>query len=65
MPRSQGTPGPRLILTAINYNSFAAVSRKLGELERPRRNARRWLFQALLVLVAALSISTLIPYAQF
>jgi hypothetical protein len=27
------------------YNSFEAVSRKLGELERPRRNARRWLFR--------------------
>jgi len=25
------------------YNSFDAVSRKLGELERPRRAARRWL----------------------
>ena len=24
------------------YNSFEAVSRKLGELERPRRTARRW-----------------------
>ena len=27
------------------YNSFEAVSRKLGELERPRGNARRWLFR--------------------
>ena len=29
------------------YNSFAAVSRKLSELERPRRGARRWFFAPL------------------
>ena len=27
------------------YNTFEAVSRKLGELERPQRHARRWLFR--------------------
>jgi len=27
------------------YTTFEAVSRKLGELERPRREERRWLFR--------------------
>jgi len=46
------------------YNSFEAVSRKLGELERPRRTARRWLFRGSLAIAAALSIGTLLPHAQ-
>jgi hypothetical protein len=47
------------------YNSFEAVSRKLGELERPRRTARRWLFRGTLVVVAMLGIGALIPHGQF
>jgi hypothetical protein len=46
------------------YNSFEAVSRKLEELERPRR-ARRWLFRGSLVVVAMISIGVLLPHAQF
>jgi hypothetical protein len=47
------------------YNSFEAVSRKLGELERPRRAARRWLFRGYLVVTAALGIGTLLPHDRF
>jgi hypothetical protein len=47
------------------YNSFEAVSRKLEELERPRRMARRWLFRGTLVVVAVLGIGALIPHSQF
>jgi len=42
------------------YNSFEAVSRKLGELERQRRTARRWLFRGTLVVVAMLGIGAVI-----
>jgi len=45
------------------YNSFEAVSRKLEELERPRR-ARRWLFRGSLVVAAIISIGVLLPHAQ-
>jgi len=47
------------------YNSFAAVSRKLAELERPRRNTRRWLFRGSLVIVAVISVGLLLPHTQF
>jgi hypothetical protein len=47
------------------YNSFAAVSRKLAELERPRRNVRRWLFRGSLVIVAVISVGLLLPHTQF
>ena len=47
------------------YNSFEAVSRKLGELERPRRGARRWLLRGSLVVVAAIGIGMLFPRGQF
>jgi hypothetical protein len=47
------------------YNSFEAVSRRLGELERPRRNARRWLFRGSLVIVALLGFGALFPHVQF
>jgi len=46
------------------YNSFEAVSRKLEELERPRR-ARRWLFRGSLVVAVMISIGVLLPHAQF
>jgi len=43
------------------YNCFEAVSRKRGELERPRRAARHWLFRGSLFVAPLVSIGALSP----
>jgi hypothetical protein len=46
------------------YNSFEAVSRKLSELERPRRSTRRWLFRASIAVAGVISAGALLPRGQ-